>query len=54
MGAHEVVDPAAEDAFAAWRRTGGARDLVVYEAIGVPGILDSIARYCNRINESRH
>lgn len=44
MGAHEVVDPSAEDAFAAWRRTGGARDLVVYEAIGVPGILDSIAR----------
>jgi threonine dehydrogenase-like Zn-dependent dehydrogenase len=44
MGAHEVVDPAFDDAFAVWRRTGGVRDLVVYEAIGVPGILDTVAR----------
>ncbi|MGZ6896884.1 MAG: zinc-binding dehydrogenase [Acidimicrobiia bacterium] len=44
MGAHEVIDPADEDAFAAWARVGGVRDLVVFEAIGVPGILDTIAR----------
>jgi len=44
MGAHEVVDPAAEDAFAAWRRTGASRELVVFEAIGVPGVIDTIAR----------
>jgi threonine dehydrogenase-like Zn-dependent dehydrogenase len=44
MGAHEVVDPAAEDPFAAWRRTGASRELVVFEAIGVPGTIDTIAR----------
>jgi threonine dehydrogenase-like Zn-dependent dehydrogenase len=44
MGAHEVVDPRDEPAFEAWRRTGGARSLVVFEAIGVPGIIDSVLR----------
>lgn len=44
LGAHEVVDPRDESAFAAWGRIGGARGLVVFEAIGVPGILDSIMR----------
>lgn len=44
MGAHEVVDPAAEPAFDAWARTGGTRSLVVFEAIGVPGILDEVMR----------
>lgn len=40
MGAHVVCDPAVEPAFDAWRRTGGERPLVVFEAIGVPGIID--------------
>jgi threonine dehydrogenase-like Zn-dependent dehydrogenase len=44
MGAHEVVDPAAEPAFDAWARTGGNRSLVVFEAIGVPGIIDDVMR----------
>ena len=44
LGAHEAVDPRDETAFAAWRRTGGSRGLVVFEAIGVPGILDDILR----------
>jgi threonine dehydrogenase-like Zn-dependent dehydrogenase len=44
MGAHEVVDPRGEPAFDAWRRTGGTRDLVVFEAIGVPGIIDDALR----------
>lgn len=44
MGASEVVDPAAEPAFDAWQRAGGGRQLVVFEAIGVPGILDGILR----------
>jgi threonine dehydrogenase-like Zn-dependent dehydrogenase len=44
MGAHEVVDPHEEPAFDAWRRTGGARSLVVFEAIGVPGIIESVLR----------
>jgi threonine dehydrogenase-like Zn-dependent dehydrogenase len=44
MGAHEVVDPAAEPAFDAWARNGGGRQLVVFEAIGVPGIIDDALR----------
>jgi len=44
MGAHEAVDPRDEEAFAAWRRSGGGRALVVFEAIGVPGVLDDILR----------
>jgi threonine dehydrogenase-like Zn-dependent dehydrogenase len=41
MGAHEAVDPRDEPAFDAWARVGGAKPLVVFEAIGVPGIIDS-------------
>jgi threonine dehydrogenase-like Zn-dependent dehydrogenase len=41
MGAHEAVDPRDEPAFDAWSRAGGAKPLVVFEAIGVPGIIDS-------------
>jgi threonine dehydrogenase-like Zn-dependent dehydrogenase len=44
LGAHEVVDPAVEPAFEAWARVGGARPVVVFEAIGVPGILDAVLR----------
>jgi threonine dehydrogenase-like Zn-dependent dehydrogenase len=41
MGAHEAIDPRADDAFDAWSRVGGGKSLVVFEAIGVPGIIDS-------------
>jgi threonine dehydrogenase-like Zn-dependent dehydrogenase len=44
MGAHEVVDPEDEPTFDAWRRVGGARQLVVYEAVGVPGMIDDALR----------
>ena len=44
MGAHEVVDPATETAFDAWARAGGARQLVVFEAVGVPGMIDDAMR----------
>jgi len=44
MGAHVSVDPAVEGAFDAWTREGGGRALVVFEAIGVPGIIDSALR----------
>jgi threonine dehydrogenase-like Zn-dependent dehydrogenase len=44
MGAHEVVDPAAESPFDAWTRVGRARPLHVYEAIGVPGIINEAMR----------
>ena len=41
MGATEVVDPRVEPAVAAWRRVDGRRPLVVFEAVGVPGMLDA-------------
>jgi threonine dehydrogenase-like Zn-dependent dehydrogenase len=44
MGAHSVVDPADESAFAAWAREGGGRQLHVFEAIGVPGIINDAMR----------
>jgi threonine dehydrogenase-like Zn-dependent dehydrogenase len=44
MGADEAVDPAVEPAFAAWDRAGGGRPVVVFEAIGVPGIIDEALR----------
>ena len=47
LGAHEVVDPREEPVIDAWRRvdpTGamGLRSLVVFEAVGVPGMLDDV------------
>lgn len=44
MGAHEAVDPRDEPAVDAWRRVDPARatrPLVIYEAVGVPGMIDS-------------
>jgi threonine dehydrogenase-like Zn-dependent dehydrogenase len=44
LGAHEAVDPREEPAWSAYGRVGGGRPLVVFEAIGVPGIIDDILR----------
>lgn len=44
LGAHVTVDPREESGWAAWARSAGGRPLVVFEAIGVPGILDDILR----------
>jgi threonine dehydrogenase-like Zn-dependent dehydrogenase len=44
MGAHEVVDPREETAFAAWARVGGSRAMAVFEAVGVPGMIDELMR----------
>jgi threonine dehydrogenase-like Zn-dependent dehydrogenase len=44
MGATEVVDPNAEPAIEAWRRADGRRPLVVFEAVGVPGMLHGAMR----------
>jgi 2-desacetyl-2-hydroxyethyl bacteriochlorophyllide A dehydrogenase len=41
MGATEVVDPSVEDAIAAWQRVDGSRSLVLFEAVGVPGMIDT-------------
>ena len=43
MGATEVVDPAVEPSFDAWARAGRGAP-VVFEAIGVPGIIDGALR----------
>jgi threonine dehydrogenase-like Zn-dependent dehydrogenase len=44
MGAHVVVDPAVEPAIDGWRRVAGSRPLVIFEAVGVRGMLDSAMR----------
>ena len=40
LGAHEAVDPHIEPAIEAWRRVDGVKPLVIFEAVGVPGMLD--------------
>jgi threonine dehydrogenase-like Zn-dependent dehydrogenase len=42
MGAAHVVDPAVQPVIEAWREVDGARPLVVFEAVGVPGMLQQI------------
>jgi threonine dehydrogenase-like Zn-dependent dehydrogenase len=42
LGAHLVHDPALGPAVDAWRDAAGARPLVVFEAVGVPGVLDDL------------
>ena len=44
MGAHEAVDPAHEPSFDAWQRVGGGRQLVVFEAVGVAGMINEVLR----------
>ena len=44
MGATDIVDPREETGWQAWSRAGNGRAPVVFEAIGVPGILDDILR----------
>jgi threonine dehydrogenase-like Zn-dependent dehydrogenase len=44
MGAYEAVDPGEETAWAAYGRARRGRPVVVFEAVGVPGMLDDILR----------
>jgi threonine dehydrogenase-like Zn-dependent dehydrogenase len=44
MGAHEALDPRQETAWAGWSRAGSGGPPVIFEAIGVPGILDDALR----------
>lgn len=44
LGADEVVDPGIESAIDAWRRVDGTRPLVIFEAVGVPGMIDQAMR----------
>ncbi|MCX7621622.1 MAG: zinc-binding dehydrogenase [Acidimicrobiales bacterium] len=40
MGAHVVVDPRQEPAIEAWRHAAGSKRVVIFEAVGVPGLID--------------
>jgi threonine dehydrogenase-like Zn-dependent dehydrogenase len=44
LGCDEVVDPAVEAPMSAWRRIDGARPLVIFEAVGVPGMIEHAMR----------
>jgi threonine dehydrogenase-like Zn-dependent dehydrogenase len=44
MGADDAVDPREESGWAAWNRAGNGRPPVVFEAIGVPGIINDIMK----------
>ncbi len=48
LGAHEAVDPNRESAVEVARRIAGAQGLVVFEAVGVPGMLDQAMRAAPR------
>jgi threonine dehydrogenase-like Zn-dependent dehydrogenase len=45
MGAHHVVDPAQTPSFDGWAAHGGGRPPVVFEAVGVPGMIDDVLRW---------
>jgi len=44
LGASVVVDPAERPAIDAWREAAGGRCAVIFECVGVPGLIDSIMR----------
>jgi threonine dehydrogenase-like Zn-dependent dehydrogenase len=44
MGADDVVDPSQHPPFERWAQVGGSRSLVVFEAVGVPGMIDEVLR----------
>jgi threonine dehydrogenase-like Zn-dependent dehydrogenase len=44
LGADVVVDPNDEPVISAWRRVAGTRPVVIFEAVGVPGMIDHAMR----------
>jgi threonine dehydrogenase-like Zn-dependent dehydrogenase len=48
LGADEVVDPHVESAIDAWKRVDGVRTLVIFEAVGVPGMIEQALRMAPR------
>jgi threonine dehydrogenase-like Zn-dependent dehydrogenase len=48
MGADVVVDPARQRAVEAWEHVAGTRPAVVFECVGVPGLLDAVMREAPR------
>jgi threonine dehydrogenase-like Zn-dependent dehydrogenase len=48
LGAHVVVDPGAERPVDRWSHVAGGRGAVVFECVGVPGLLDQLMREAPR------
>jgi threonine dehydrogenase-like Zn-dependent dehydrogenase len=48
MGADVVIDPAGISPYQAWREAAGGRGCVVFECVGISGVLDSILMGCVR------
>jgi threonine dehydrogenase-like Zn-dependent dehydrogenase len=44
LGADVVVDPSEISAIEAWRKIDGVRPLVIFEAVGVPGMIEQAMR----------
>jgi threonine dehydrogenase-like Zn-dependent dehydrogenase len=44
LGADVVVDPRVTPAIEAWRKADGVRTLVIFEAVGVPGMIEQAMR----------
>ena len=44
LGADVVVDPREKPAIAAWREVDGSKPLVIFEAVGVPGMIEQTMR----------
>jgi len=44
LGADVVVDPRETPAIAAWREVDGSKPLVIFEAVGVPGMIEQTMR----------
>lgn len=48
LGADVVVDPRQTSAIEAWRNADGVRQLVIFEAVGVPGMINEAMRIAPR------
>ena len=48
LGADVVVDPRETSAIEAWRKIDGVRSLVIFEAVGVPGMIEQAMRMAPR------
>ncbi len=48
MGAHVIVDAGVESGIEVWRRASNGRSMVVFEAVGSPGVLNAIMREAPR------
>jgi threonine dehydrogenase-like Zn-dependent dehydrogenase len=49
MGAHVVVDPRVQPAVTAFEAAAGARPAVIFECVGVPGLLHELMRAAPRM-----